>query len=262
MLLRVHHDHGGRVVVAWEGTDNFRHKLFPAYKPRDDSDERRRMVAMIDDQERKLRKLLKVAGIPQYIGVECEADDVMGTLARRKFAGAKVSIYTMDSDLRQLVDDRVTLISADWKGGDVLYTPDKVRERYGVEPSQVSDLKALMGDTSDGIPGVAGIGAKTAAKLIVAFKSVGGVVAAAELWSLADKKKSTKFPVPDRFAKAIADEAGAVQLYHKLTTINCDVRLKIIKPAPDESTLELLMHEYQFRTLVRKIPAVMALAGG
>lgn len=108
----------------------------------------------------------------KYCEVEgVEADDVIASYAREISSKHEVFIVSTDSDLLQLVNDRVTLFYPRGKAS-VLYTPEKVREKYGIHPQQIPEFKALVGDKTDNIEGVPGIGPKTAAKLLGQFESV------------------------------------------------------------------------------------------
>lgn len=238
-LLSVHQRYGGRVIIAWEGTHNFRFGLFPEYKPRVDDDERRRWVEMLNDQERRLKRVLASAGVPQYSGVGCEADDVMATIAT-KLKGP-VLIYSMDSDLRQLVNASIKVISSGFKG-DTIYDSAQVVKRHGVPPDKIPDLKALSGDHSDGIPGVQGIGDKTAVKLLGLYKSLGNVIRAA-------RREAAEWPVGKRFVKAVADEHKILRMYLKLTTVKRDVELIEIPTKRNRAALQVKLIKYRFRSL-------------
>jgi len=141
----------------------FRHKAFIGYQAK-----RPPMVRGLLGQIAKTREILKMAGLPVFIKPGFEADDLMATLARkfRKKANS-IFILTGDKDLMQLVDSKVNLLLLQRQMSRFLrVTPRVVKEKLGVEPSRVVDLKALMGDTSDNYPGVPGIGPKTALRLL------------------------------------------------------------------------------------------------
>ena len=149
----------------------FRHKLYDGYKA-----QRKGMPPELAQQLPVVKELLAALGWPV---VECpgyEADDILGTLSRA--AGeqqGEALLLTGDRDALQLVDQKVTVILAATRAGGAQYlsmTPEAVREKYGVEPLQLIETKALMGDSSDNIPGVAGIGEKTAFALIQKYGSV------------------------------------------------------------------------------------------
>lgn len=145
----------------------FRHKMYDGYKAT--------RHAMPDDLARQMpviRILLRDMGIPVLEVEGYEADDIIGTLSRAAAEqNSDCVIMTGDRDSFQLVNDSVTVRLASNKE-DIFYTPDKIREVYGVEPRQMLEVKALMGDSSDNIPGVKGIGEKTALSLIQKYGSV------------------------------------------------------------------------------------------
>jgi 5'-3' exonuclease len=263
-LLAVHQRYGGKVIVAWEGRNNFRFDLFKGYKPRVVTKEREAWVESLDDQQSRLQIILARAGVYQYAGEGCEADDVMATLAATR--KGKVIIYTMDSDLRQCVNRRVQVVSAGFKG-DTTYEEAQVLKRHGVKPSQIADLKALMGDHSDGIPGVRGIGEKTAAKLLQAHESLSQVIKSAIAWSHWKGGREgvhlETWPVAIRFAKAIADDVATLKLYQRLTTVLTDAKLREIPPRKNRDRLASKLMKYGIRTLAYegRIDALLALGG-
>ena len=150
----------------------FRCELYPEYKANRES-----MPADMHDQLDDIIEGLHAFNIPIYTKAGFEADDVIGTIAERaKSQNIKVMILTGDRDSFQLVDDEndVTVIMPS-KGEIVTYNREKVFERMGVYPEQVVDLKGLAGDTSDNIPGIRGIGDKTAAKLLSQYQTLEGI---------------------------------------------------------------------------------------
>lgn len=159
------------VAVAFDlKAPTFRHKAMDYYKAN-----RKGMPEELAQQLPLIKELLTLLGIKV---IECEgfeADDILGTLSKEcSDAGDKCYVLTGDRDSLQLIDDNVTVLLATNKE-TVHYTPDRFREDYGFEPVRLIDLKALMGDSSDNIPGVAGIGEKTAKALIGQFGTLEGV---------------------------------------------------------------------------------------
>ncbi len=152
----------------------FRHKLFDGYKA-----QRKGMPEELAQQLQPLKELLGYFGYPILSVEGYEADDILGTLAAAcRSGGDECIIATGDRDSFQLIGDGVTVRLAFTRGGQSgaeVIDEAAVREKYGVSPKQMIDVKALMGDTSDNIPGVAGIGEKTALSLIASFKSLDGV---------------------------------------------------------------------------------------
>jgi len=147
----------------------FRHELSPIYKG-----DRPSMPEELAEQIPYLHALIRALGIPLYMLPGAEADDIIGTLAKRaEAAGQQVLISTGDKDMAQLVTERVTLEdSFKDKPMDV----NGVFEKFGVWPHQIIDYLTLMGDASDGIMGVPGVGAKTAAKLLTEYGCIGSIL--------------------------------------------------------------------------------------
>lgn len=178
-----------RVIACWDDDwrPQWRVDLMPSYKTHrllDESEGMEETPDTLSPQIDVLRALLPQLGIPIVGAPGAEADDVIATLAHQDLH--PVDIASGDRDLVQLVDDRVTLLftggsSASRKGRpwDVI-TPATAEARYGVPSSKYADLAVLRGDPSDGVPGVRGIGEKTAAALIQAFGDLHGILAAAE----------------------------------------------------------------------------------
>ena len=164
------------VAVAFDlKVPTFRHKAVDYYKAN-----RKGMPDELAQQLPLIKELLGLLGITV---VECEgyeADDVLGTLSKLcSDSGNECYVLTGDRDSLQLIDDKVTVLLATNKE-TIHYTPDRFREDYGFEPIRLIDLKALMGDSSDNIKGVAGIGEKTAKSLIQEFGTLEGVYAGYE----------------------------------------------------------------------------------
>ena len=157
-------------LVAFDaGRTTFRHEFYEEYKGG-----RQQTPHELTEQFPFIREMLSAHGIKHYELENYEADDIIGTLARQAEAdGFMVKVVTGDRDLTQLATDRIT-VSITRKGLTETddYTPEFVREKYDLTPMQIVDLKGLMGDSSDNIPGVPGVGEKTALKLLQEFGSV------------------------------------------------------------------------------------------
>ncbi|TMD39175.1 MAG: DNA polymerase I [Chloroflexi bacterium] len=174
MLLLALQEHPDYVLASFDlGGRTFRHEELEQYKAT-----RRPTPPELSPQFPLTREIVRAFGIPIYEVQGVEADDVIGTLATQARArGLHSTIVTGDLDALQLVNEDVFVLTS--KRGvseTVLYTPERVRERYGLEPVQTVDLKGLIGDVSDNIPGIRGIGEKTAIKLIQEFGSVENLV--------------------------------------------------------------------------------------
>jgi DNA polymerase-1 len=163
------------VAVAFDkGSATFRHQQYTDYKGT-----RKGAPEEFKPQLDLLREVLTALNIPWFRMDEVEADDILGTLAKQAQAqGVSALIVTGDRDALQLVDEKITTVYT--KKGiseTIRYTPETLQAEYGLTPSQIIDLKALMGDPSDNIPGVPGVGEKTAKKLLEEYGTVEGVYA-------------------------------------------------------------------------------------
>lgn len=159
------------IAVAFDlKAPTFRHKMYDGYKAN-----RKGMPEDLAQQLPYMKKIIKAMGIAIIEQEGYEADDIIGTISAA-CADKKIpcTVSTGDRDSFQLVNDYVTVRLAKTKGG-IYYTPGVIEDEYGVTPKQMIEVKALMGDTSDNIPGVRGIGEKTALSLIKEFASVDGL---------------------------------------------------------------------------------------
>ncbi|MEM6458062.1 MAG: DNA polymerase I [Planctomycetota bacterium] len=196
------------VAMAIDSDDRatFRHDFFPEYKAN--------RGAPPDDFKPQIPRMLEVArlmGIPILEVPGDEADDIMATLAVRLTSnddGLRVRLVAKDKDLEQVLSDRVTLFDAHT---DEELTVDKLRDKRGITPSQVIDYQTLIGDSTDNVPGVAGIGPKTAAKLIDRFGTVANLVG--NLDQLKGKQREN--------LQTAVDE-GLIELTRRLVTLKLD----------------------------------------
>jgi DNA polymerase-1 len=221
----------------------FRHERFPEYKAT-----REKMPDELGPQIEMVREILEVMHIPTYEMEGYEADDVIGTLAARgEEAGQEVLVVTGDLDELQLVSERVSVMMTRRGITDTkVYDPEAVRERYGFEPEQLPDFRALRGDTSDNIPGVPGVGDKTAASLVRKFGSLDEVMARLE---------EVK---PARVAGAIEAHGEVARRARELSVIVRDLPVEFdaevlrVRP-PDEERLADLFRRLDFRSLLARL---------
>lgn len=224
VLARVARNHRTRVCVAWDGETNFRKRMFPGYKLREPNPRADATRDSMVDQQTTLMSMLARAGVRQYVGEDCEADDVMGRLAAlRRRANLDTWLYGGDSDLAQLAREPIPgrrgaiALLIPKKRKDLLVTASEVEEHFGVGPRQIVGLKALAGDSSDKIPGVPGIGAVGARALLREHGSLAGVCAAAMVAPLALRAAR-----PDPRLAKVASVGVDVGLWEKLATIRLD----------------------------------------
>lgn len=255
--LRVKQVYGGVVRVAWEGTDNFRHKLFPGYKARERTPAEEEQISSMSTQEKALNEVLTACGVEQAYGVRCEADDVIGTIAAtNRMAGRNTLIYSGDSDLRQLVRDASEGLG--WirtaqprKNKDTIFDEVAVKEKDGVTPNRIAHLKAIAGDSSDKIPGAPGLGPKAAISILEAYGDTPKALEVARAFPTSTDISATypKWPLTERQYQIFRDAADDVELYLKLTKIRVHANMTVIPGKKDVAALSSYLKTYQFRSL-------------
>ena len=216
----------------------FRDDLFEAYKAH--------RPPMPDDLRSQVAPVLQAVaglGLPLLRIEGVEADDVIGTLARQaQSAGMRVVISTGDKDMAQLVNEHISLVNT--MTGTALDTQG-VRAKFEVDPEQIVDYLALIGDSSDNIPGVPKVGPKTAVKWLAKFRSVDAIVAHAD-------------EIEGKVGESLRENLAQLDLSRRLATIQCDVALPLTLAelqlrAPDVSALTALYRELEFRGLLREL---------
>ncbi len=216
----------------------FRNDLYPDYKAN-----RPPMPEELRSQIEPIHTIIRAMGIPLLVVEGVEADDVIGTLCKQ--AGEQqieTLVSTGDKDMAQLVNDHVSLINT---MTDTLLTPASVEEKFGIPPALIVDYLALMGDSSDNIPGVPKCGPKTAVKWLKAFGSFDGVVANA------DKVKG-------KIGENLRASLPFLPLSYQLATIKQDVDLDygpqdLAIGEPDTAALRDLFREFEFKTWLAQL---------
>ncbi len=231
------------LAVSFDTGRTFRDDLYPEYKAT-----REKMPDDLRLQIDRIREVVKTFGIPILEAEGYEADDVLGTIARlASNEGVEVIILTGDRDLLQLADDNVFIRLAGKKLSEAMdYGPKQVRTRYNLEPSQLVDHKAMVGDSSDNIPGVRGIGEKTSVKLLQEYGNLDEIYKHLE-------------DIPKRFQSKLEENRENAYLSRKLGEIVTDVPIDFNLDACratgyNRDGLVKLFRELEFRTLVDRIP--------
>jgi len=250
-LLRLFRDRRP-AYVAWvhDAGTSFRHEVFPAYKATREKLEPELQEAFDRSLER-VGQLLDAFRVPLIALDGYEADDVIGTLARRVAdQGAHAVIVSGDKDFYQLVSEHVSLLNPGRRGpaavDETWVDPSNAAERLGVPPERVVDYLALVGDSSDNIPGVRGVGDKTARALIGQFGDLDTILAHAE-------EAGTR-----RVREALALHADAARLSRELVTIRVDVPVasgleSFATRPPDREALAVLFAELEFHSLIGQL---------
>src|SRR3954447_23311734 len=224
----------------------FRHEAYEEYKAT-----RRAMPDDLKDQFPIVRQLIEAFGIPIYQLQGYEADDLIATLVRQaEDREVETTIVSGDLDLLQIVSDHTTLMTT--RGGvqqTTFYDPSKVMERYGLRPEQMIDFKALKGDTTDNIPGIAGVGEKTAAKLVQDWGSLDGIY------------EHIEQVLPEKLRLKLEENRDDVFRWRDLVTVRGDVPVELdLETAKlgdyDRDEVLRLFREFEFRSLVEQLPGM------
>jgi len=244
MLLKVWKDEKpDYIAVAFDVGKTFRDDLYADYKGT-----REKMPDELNQQLKRIQQVINAFDIPIFTAEGFEADDVLGTLARRASGeGMNVVIVTGDRDALQLVSPAVSVLTSKQRFDDVIvYDEALVQQNYGVRPDQIIDYKALLGDTSDNVPGVKGIGEKSAQSLLQQFGTLDAIYS--HLDEITQKRART------------ALEAGkdSAFLSQKLVTIKTDVPLDVNWEACaaqfDYQRVLGLFRDLRFESLIKRIP--------
>jgi DNA polymerase-1 len=208
---------------------------------------RKPMPDLLREQFPHFRPIVEAFGYRNLEFEGWEADDVIATLATRAdTAGIKTCVVSTDRDAFQLCSDNVCLMMTPRGVADVnVYTPERVEARYGVTPEQVPDFIGLKGDTSDNIPGVPGIGDKTAGQLIAQYGSLESVIEHAEELSPARRKNITENADLARTSKELATMRRDLD-------IDCDPAQLVLEP-PDRAQLKEIFRRFEFRALLNRV---------
>ena len=222
----------------------FRHEQFAAYKAT-----RAPMPDDLRSQFPKVREVVAALRIPVYELAGYEADDVIGTITRDMDArGIDTTVVTGDLDMLQIVTDRTRLMTTR-QGVDatVYYDPARIWERFELRPDQMIDYKALKGDPTDNIPGIPGVGEKTAAKLVGEFGSLEGIYA--RLGEV----------TPEKLRDKLVAAREQVFASRELSRIVCDLPISLDLEAArlsdyDRAEVVRLFREFEFRSLIDRLP--------
>ncbi len=246
MLLNVLRDEKpDYIAVAFDVGKTFRHEEYKEYKAH-----RIEMPDELRTQMARIQEIVRALGIPIIEAEGYEADDVLGALAQKaEKEGLETLIVTGDTDTFQLIDDHTRVLTSRRSFSDtVVYDQEGIEKRYGLQPQQLIDYKALVGDKSDNIPGVRGIGKKTATKLLQRYGSV------EEIYAHLDEVESS------RFRNALEQGRESAFLSKFLVTIVTDLSVELDLEACrttefDRDRVKELFRELEFRTLLNRLPS-------
>ncbi|WP_144392630.1 DNA polymerase I [Pleionea sediminis] len=237
-----------KVVVVFDAKGKtFRNDMYAEYKAN--------RPPMEDDlrvQIEPIHQIIEAMGLPLLVVDGVEADDVIGTLAHEATNnGVNTLISTGDKDMAQLVSEHVTLINTMDKNNPIT-DPDRVVEKYGFSADKIIDYLALMGDSSDNIPGVAGVGQKTAVALL---QGIGGLE---DIYENLEAVRELSFRGAKKMPEKLADNKDMAFLSYELATIKTDVELPchlkdIEHKEPDTETLSDLYKKFEFKTWLHEL---------
>ena len=233
-----------RIAVVFDGAKpTFRHKVYPEYKAT-----REKMPDEMREQLPIINRVVDAFRLARIMIEGYEADDVIGTLAKMaEREGCECFIYTGDKDFMQVVSDTVKIYDVFKRGERVqILDPAGVKDKFGVPPSQVVDVLALMGDSSDNVPGIAGIGPKSAVELVTEYGSVESAL---------DHAAEVK---GKRAREGLLAGRDVAMLSKQLVTIDTAVPLEVTLddlavPEPDADALLQLFKECEFDSLVSRV---------
>jgi len=264
ILLKVIDDYSPKYIAV-----TFDHKNGKSKRVADYKEYKAQRPPMPDDlipQINIIKDLVKAFNIPQFELDGFEADDLLGTISKEMEKQSEVLtvIVTGDKDILQLVHDDKTHVFIPGRGRfsrDKEYDENEVVKKLGVRPDQVPDLKALMGDPSDNIPGVKGIGVKTATKLIQEFDNLDNLYDKVEKLAQQEKNghKSTHSVIKGANLRKLVDDKEMAFLSQKLATITCDAPVEFeleacVTKDYDKNKVSDLFELYQFNSLKNMLP--------
>src|SRR5574341_787777 len=244
VLLKImEQDRPDYLAVSFDVGRTFRDDLYPDYKGT-----REKMPDDLQVQIERINELVAAFNIPILVAEGYEADDVLGTVAQKATKqGAEVKIVTGDRDLLQLADKHITINLAGQSLAEATdYGPEAVKAKYGLTPKQYIDFKALVGDKSDNIPGVSGVGEKTAAELLQKYGSLDSI------YKHLDE-------IPARFKNKLEAGRDSAHLSRKLSTIVTDLDIDFDLEACrtgayDREQVVRLFQVLEFRSLLKRLP--------
>ncbi|HEX8854036.1 MAG TPA: DNA polymerase I [Thermoleophilaceae bacterium] len=244
MLVKILTDYGPKpTIVAWDAGMSGREEAYEDYKA-----ERRTRPDLLAEQWPHLQPLVDAFGYRNVRQEGYEADDVIATLARRaREAGIEVMVVTGDRDMFQLIEPGIRVMATSRGITDTkIYDREDVIERYGIAPELIPDFYGLKGDTSDNIPGVPGIGDKTAAQLLQEYGDLEGVLSHIDDISGAKRKENLRNHADDaRVSKVLATAIDDVP-------VDVDIE-HLVAQEPDRSTLRSTFREFELRDPLRRL---------
>ena len=230
-------------LVAFDkGKETFRHKSYEAYKGTRD-----KTPTELVEQFGYVRELIESYGIKYEEHLDYEADDIIGSYAKiAEKAGLEVIIVSGDKDLTQLASDNITVYYTKRGVTEIdYYTPEFINEKYGLTPQQIVDMKGLMGDKSDNIPGIPGVGEKTAIKLLTEYETVENVLE--NIDNISGKK------LKERLTEGKEDAILSKKLATIFTDVPVNNKIEDLTFKEDREKKKELFEKLEFVSFLRKL---------
>ena len=230
-------------LVAFDkGKETFRHKSYEAYKGTRD-----KTPTELVEQFGYVRELIESYGIKYEEHLDYEADDIIGSYAKiAEKAGLEVIIVSGDKDLTQLASDNITVYYTKRGVTEIdYYTPEFINEKYGLTPQQIVDMKGLMGDKSDNIPGIPGVGEKTAIKLLTEYETVENVLE--NIDNISGKK------LKERLTEGKEDAILSKKLATIFTDVPVDNKIEDLTFKEDREKKKELFEKLEFVSFLKKL---------
>lgn len=246
-MIREYRDKNSVVFLTWDGGNDKRKKIFPDYKAG-----RKKFEDAFYDQLSELRQIINWLGIKQYRLDHEEADDLIGTLTyKSRKSGKKVFIISSDHDFEQLITRHVEVLHP--MGKNIIKDVQFVIDNYGVTPEKMPEVMAITGDPTDNIPGIEGVGDKTAGKLIVANGSLENILQNPDSLKTLNRKGEI-VEAPSKLKQKIKSNIDNIKISHKLVTIsnNLDVEPDFREQPTDFESVRKKFEELELKVFLNE----------
>jgi DNA polymerase-1 len=218
-IIRTYKEQDTTFFLTWDGGNDRRKSIYPQYKAG-----RKPFEDEFYEQLEQIRGIVKLLGIKQYHFLAVEADDLIGTLTyKSRKKGKKVLIISSDHDFEQLISRHVKVLHP--LANDLIKDEKFVLDNYGVRPDRLIEVMALTGDTTDNIPGIDGVGDKTASKLILANGSLAYLLNNTDNICILNRKGQSVLVKPELQQK-IKNNIENIKIAYQLVKINCDLDIE------------------------------------
>lgn len=233
--------------LTWDGGNDLRKKIYPEYKSG-----RKPFEYAFYEQLRKLREIIDLLGVKQYYYTGVEADDLIGTLTlKSRKKGKKVLIISSDHDFEQLISRHVEVLHP--LGNNIIKDVNFVLDKYGLSPDRIPEVMAITGDDTDNIPGIDGVGEKTASRLILANGSLKNIIDCQSNLKILNKKNAIVDASED-LNKKIKENIESIKIAFQLVTIrtNLDIEPDFNTQKKDFVGVKNIFEELEFKQFLNE----------